>query len=336
MALLAVALLWGRGAEGGVRAAETRSWASIPSGHLFLMEDPGHPALQAFRRNENFEADLPPPGGDEFERLPALAAWTARQFESSTPFPNYPPWDAAGILARIRAGDTGGFCAQYAVVFGQAAQSLGFAVRYVDLQSRDGMATHFTTEVFLDSRRGWALFEPQYGFSYVDGDGEPLGVLALHDHETGRREGAVMKYPSLDRVTSERLSFFYRFRIHLRNNFLSAPVYYRVRRVPEGLQWLFEPYRLTWTGIMGDDYIPGRLESRRREDFDFPVDMKNTVRIGARTAAGVLEHFGRVSDGAIYRLELEAGELDRLVGGHLVDDAAFRPLREEPSFDEVP
>jgi hypothetical protein len=291
------------------------------------MEDPGHPALQALRRDEKFEAVLPP-GGDEFARLTALAAWTAGQFESSTPFPNYPPWDAAGTLARIRAGDTGGFCAQYAVVFGQAAQSLGFAVRYVDLLSRDGAASHFTTEVYLDSRKGWALFEPQYGFAYVGGGGEPLGVLELHDHETGRLKGAVRKYPSLDGVAPERLSLFHSFRIHLRNNFLSAPVYLQVKRVPEGLQWLFEPYRLTWAGNMGEDYVVGGLESRRREDFEFPVDIKNTVEIGARTAAEVLAHFGEVRGGTVYRMELKEGELDRLVGGHLVGDAAFRPLRE--------
>ena len=56
--------------------------------------------------------------------------------------------------------------------------------------------------------------------------------------------------------------------------------------------------------------------------------MRNTVRIGARTAAEALAHFSRVPGGTVYRMEVVEGELERLVGGHLIGGEAFRPLRE--------
>jgi len=311
----------------------------LPSGYIFLMEDPGHPALQRLRYSEGID-ELLTSGGDEYEGLAALAKWTAEQFESSLPFPNYPPWDAERTLDMVRSGETGGFCAQYAIIFGQAAQSLGYAIRYVDLMSQDRMKTHFTTEVFLPTRKIWAAFEPQYGYGYVDSNGEPLGVLALHEFSRGLREGKVFRAPHREKVSADRLSLFHHFRMHLRNNFLTVPVRYRVRRVSEGLQWLFEPYQLIWAGAMGEGYIPGLLETVQPDDFLLPMEpweVASPVRVDV--AEELINHFERTPAGRLYVFDLPLAELDRLVDRYFVADEAFRPLSTmagEPSVPRQP
>src|SRR5690242_14151594 len=105
-----------------------------PSGGLFIEEDFQNPKLQEYRRAEHLD-DVVKPYKSDLERILALAKWTSKQWAASSPLPNYPPWDGSVILDRIRRGVTGGFCAQYAFVFGQACQSFGYIVRYLDLSS---------------------------------------------------------------------------------------------------------------------------------------------------------------------------------------------------------
>src|SRR5579864_114815 len=81
----------------------------MPSGPIFIAEDPLNPKLQEYRRSEHLDRIVEPHKTD-FKKVLALAEWASRQFVASTPFPHYPPWDAQVILHRIRRGQTGGYC----------------------------------------------------------------------------------------------------------------------------------------------------------------------------------------------------------------------------------
>src|SRR5262245_24812699 len=69
----------------------------LPSGHIFLSEDPQHPRLQELRRQEGLD-DIVSHGSTDMEKILALAQWASSLFKATTPFPNYPPWDALTIL----------------------------------------------------------------------------------------------------------------------------------------------------------------------------------------------------------------------------------------------
>lgn len=81
------------------------------------------PAAELTQLRLGEELDLVVEGSaSQAEAWRRLARWTAGQWEQGVPNP-YPPPDARIILRDIRAGFTGGFCAQYCVVLVQAIQS---------------------------------------------------------------------------------------------------------------------------------------------------------------------------------------------------------------------
>lgn len=301
----------------------------LPSGMIFLAEDPGHPELQRFREQEGLDRIAVPPG-DELARLQALAAWTAQLFPPTTPFPDYPPWNAGELLRAIRAEETGGFCAQSALVFGQGCQSLGYQVRYCDLVSADQENSHFVPEVYLPSRHRWVVFEPQFGFSYRDEQGTPLGVLDLHAFQAGLRAGRVLQDPGGAPVPPERIGLFSQYRYYQRNNFLSVPSFYTVQVVGEGLQWVFEQYRPVCEprGAGGDagggadsNFTPALGEARRTMAFS----------AGSFLAAACGENVFKA-----IRIKAPARVLDEVVKRMLSPDLEYHPLDRDTSWWPVP
>jgi hypothetical protein len=310
--VLAGGLFWWR-----ARAADVTVYAlRLPSGHVMLMEHPDHPRLQALRRREEIDrvvADAP----DELGRLLALARYTSQLFPATSPFPHYPPWDGLALLDAIRAGRTGGFCAQYAHVFGQFCQSLGYAVRYVDLASKGLDSTHFVTEAYLPSLRRWVAFEPQFGHGYVDAAGAPLGALELHRRAVGARRGPVYELSPDGRRLTDRYRLFHHFRYYLRNNFLSAPVRAAVKEHPGGRQYLFEPYRLKWEDrhtLVAAESNPS-LASSDPADFEFEPDFAAAVALRGRTAPELLDVIRRGPPLVVYRVRLNRRVLDDVVAG---------------------
>lgn len=301
----------------------------LPSGLIFLTEDPIHPELQRFRKQEGID-QVVGSGGDELVRLQALAKWTSRLFPATTPFPDYPPWDAAESLRSIRDGETGGFCAQYALIFGQGCQSLGYQVRYSDLASADLQHSHFVPEVYLPSRRRWVVFEPQFGFSYTDEQGTPLGVLDLNEIQLGHRAGKVFKAPGGDPVPRGGIGLFHHYRYYQRNNFLSVPAYYTIQVVSGGIQWLFETYRpLCKARDAG-------VEAGGRADFDVEPahgEARRTMVFSADSflAAACAEEFH-----GVVRIKAPAPVLDEVVQRMLSRDLEFHPLDRDTSWWPVP
>lgn len=301
----------------------------LPSGAIFLMEDSSHPELQRFRKQEGIDKVVAS-GGDELARLQALAKWTSLLFPATTPFPDYPPWHAAELLQQIRAGETGGFCAQSALVFGQSCQSLGYQVRYCDLATADGENSHFVPEVYLPSRRKWVVFEPQSGFSYEDEQGTPLGVLDLHEIQAGLRAGVVLEAPGGDPVLPDRIGLFHQYRYYQRNNFLSVPSFYTVQLVGGGLQWVFEHYRPVCEARDTGGGAGGRA------DFDFTPDLGEARRTMAFSADSFLAAVCGEESHRVIRIKAPAGVLEDVVARMLSRDLEYHPLDRDTAWWPAP
>lgn len=279
--MLAVFLVfWLRGTRDTIYINEIR----LAGDWNFLSEDPASPELAAFRREEDLDAVTAGKTGD-LERLHALLLWARDSFKASNPLPDYPPWNGREILKMIRSGRTGGFCAQHALLFGQAAQSFGYFVRYTEITSADLQSDHFICEVYVPELAKWAAFDVEDGRAYADSDGRLLSALEIHDRAFGPERAGIYRWPGMEPARGEEKLFAY-FQYFLRNNFMTLPAYYEIRgisRDPEGeykgrkgrmlCQWNFEPYKLRY----GDPRLPYRrenllspeLRSTDRRNFDF-------------------------------------------------------------------
>jgi hypothetical protein len=291
--MLAVFLaLWFRGIRDTVYVNEIK----LPGGLSFLSEDPASPELTAFRREEKLDAVTAGKSGD-LDRLRALLLWARDSFKASSPLPDYPPWNGREILRMIRSGKTGGFCAQHALLFGQAAQSFGYFVRYTELTSADLQSDHFICEVYVPELAKWAAFDPGDGRAYADQDGRLLSALEIHDNAFGRKRRAVYRWPGMEPARGEE-KLFAHFQYFLRNNFMTLPAYYQIREMfadPERdyngkkgrviCQWNFEPYKLRYD----DPRLPYRRESlsllklsspdRKNFDFTFDPDSRSEAEV---------------------------------------------------------
>jgi hypothetical protein len=301
----------------------------LPSGPLFIGEDPKHPKLTRLRKQERIDRVVAGAATD-LEQLLRLAQWTSRQFPATTPFPNYPPWDAGEILQRIRQKQTGGFCAQYAFVFGQLAQSLGYNVRYLGILNTASQQGHALLEVFVPSTGRWIVFEPQFGRYYIDKEGKALGALDLHYYAVGEKKGRVDEFPQRRPMDPAWLALFQHFKYMLRNNFLSVPVYYTEQARAGGWEMSFEPYQIRWLDRHTrrvKEVFPS-LTSSRPEDFEFSMDLRAAAKsYSCRTAGDFAKFAQEAVPGNLYRLRLPAPLLTQIIESVLIQNPHFKPLR---------
>ena len=142
---------------------------ALTASYNFSEDDFSHPRLKLLRRQERLD-QVVAPGRTQFEKIVLLRKWVSRQWKTQTPF-YYPAWDAVEILDLARRNNRG-FCAQYAIVFLQACQSMGIHARYVDLDS------HFATQVWSDDFNRWIFMDPTNDVHY-EKNGAPLSMRDL-------------------------------------------------------------------------------------------------------------------------------------------------------------
>lgn len=171
-------------------------------------------ALAELREAEGLEAIAG--SGPDFERVVNLLHWTSAQWEPGRPDP-YPPFDAKIILQEIRAGRTGGFCAQYNYVFVQAVASLGIPARYVTV------VNHEVTEVWIEELDKWVCFDPLHDAYFTDARGTPLSVYEM---SAALRAGEPMTIVGKHRTEDEakHLQKFRSFAMWLKNDLASSPM----------------------------------------------------------------------------------------------------------------
>ncbi|MBI5201813.1 MAG: transglutaminase domain-containing protein [Elusimicrobia bacterium] len=187
-------------------------------GRFRLAEDPvDHPRLQLLRKREKLDGVIAP-GKTQLEKFVLLRHWAHEQWKSAPTF-RYPPWDAVEILDLARQKGNYGFCAQYAIVFLQAARSLGFHARYVD-------TGHFFTSIWNDEQQKWMAMDPTNDWHYErDGIGQSGRQLAEASW-TGDMKGIEQVHYDGTRkqATPDDLKIFRNFAILLNNDQLTDPI----------------------------------------------------------------------------------------------------------------
>jgi hypothetical protein len=143
--------------------------------------------------------------------------WTRAQFEPGRPDP-YPPPDATTTLSEIRAGRTGGFCAQYAFVLVQALQSFGKPARVVTIEG------HEVVETWLADQKRWTMLDPLFDLQVIDQGGRSLPAIEIRK---ARHTGATLAFSAGNRLAEPSRRYVARYdriALWIRNAFVSAPV----------------------------------------------------------------------------------------------------------------
>lgn len=211
-----------------VAGATVRHNGKPETGLPMRYEDLGTPRLAQLSQRENL-AHLAAEARDEFDLMLRLKEWVAMQFPHSTPDP-YPPWDAIAVLDWIRAGLTGGYCAQFAQVYLQALASFGLLGRYVELGSRDNPYAHYVMEAWSNQFDKWVVMDVDYNMHF-ERDGVPMSALEVHDAFVGENMGGVRSvlgdfrngHPDPRDWPFELAELYYYVRVHLKADHLSTP-----------------------------------------------------------------------------------------------------------------
>jgi len=172
--------------------------------------------LAALRRQEHFD-DVVAGSRSDREAFRRLMEWTHEQWQLGTPNP-YPPPDALIILRDIRAGFTGGFCAQYCFVLVQAIQSFGIPARMVTITG------HEVVEAWLRDEGRWVILDPTYRLQIVDAAGRPLNALEIRRGVERGEALAVTAEHRLPETEARYLERYRRFAVWLRNDHISRPM----------------------------------------------------------------------------------------------------------------
>jgi hypothetical protein len=146
-----------------------------------------------------------------------LMTWTRAQWEPGRPDP-YPPPDARIILRDIRAGRTGGFCAQYCAVLLQAIASFHGRARFVTI------AGHEVIEAWLPNAERWTMLDPTYRTQVFGPKGVSLSVLEIR---AAALAGAPVTVSPDNRLPEPVHAYLQRFRspaFWLRNDLVRRPL----------------------------------------------------------------------------------------------------------------
>jgi Transglutaminase-like superfamily len=165
----------------------------------------------------------------EFEAVLRVKEWVAAQFPHTNPDP-YPPWDALVILDAIRAGLTGGFCAQYSQVMLQALAALGFPARYVEVGLATNPYAHFPIEYWSNQFAKWVVLDADFNLHFQR-NGVPLSALEVHDALVTGTQAAVTVvqgayrtgHPSPADWPLRTKELYYYLRYHLKADHVSVP-----------------------------------------------------------------------------------------------------------------
>jgi hypothetical protein len=208
-------------------------------------------ALIELRHRERLDSVVAGAAGD-LDRFRSLTAWARAQFEPGIPNP-YPPLDARIILRDVRSGFTGGFCAQYNFVLGQALMSLGYPSRYVTV------VDHEVLESWARDEGRWVCLDPLHAATYVDEEGRALSVYELCERSRAGKP-IIPAEGSLPGTASEVSRAFEEFSVWIRNDHVSRPLNfsdldrYKVTYIFDGEDLRAVGRSRLTTSILGDLY----------------------------------------------------------------------------------
>ncbi len=371
---------------GSVLAAGLTGWAAQSEFVIVTNEDNGeiavssyvlqeddflNPRLRLLRSREKLD-DVVAAGATQFDKIVLLRRWVRSQWQSSGDF-YYPPWDALEILDLARQHGNRGFCAQYAVVFLQACQSLGIHGRYVDLSG------HFIVAVWSDDFDKWVVMDPSQDIHY-EKDGVPAGGATLCRAYWGKDVRGFAQCDSSGHRNPVALGDLANYRLYsidLTANQLSVPVQVQVNGVWKALVHA-NNYRsyprigrdaviigsnfLAWRVQESEAWSTPRPETRDQDEFRYALNQTVILLANERVRDRIMkvvlmsnnsptfERFLVRSDGgsdwvpspaAKIRWQLHAGmnELDARVEtrfGWRGNDSSIRVLYKPPLFGFLP
>jgi len=113
----------------------------------------------------------------ELEAQVRLLDYVTKRWRHSTPFPEYPGWDAKSILDRIDDAGAGGMCIQFNNVLGGLCMAYGWQARLINV------VIHEVIEVWNDDYGKWVFMDADYenNYNYDPETAEPLNLLELHN-----------------------------------------------------------------------------------------------------------------------------------------------------------
>lgn len=199
------------------------------------------PRLAQLRSREQLDAVVAG-APREFDAILRLRDWVAAQFPHTLPEP-YPLWDAMIILDEIRAGRTGGFCAQYSQVLLQSLASLGVPARYVEVGTRHNPINHFPIEVWSNDYGKWVVIDADFILHY-ERDGVPLSAVEVHDaYVTGQVASITVVegtrapgHPSPAEMTERTVELYYYVRYAQKADHVFAPYEAAFDRLNEAIE----------------------------------------------------------------------------------------------------
>jgi len=244
-------------------------------------DDFRHPRLQLLRGREKLDAVVST-AKTQFEKIVLLRGWAHSQWTMGASF-HYPPWDAVEILDLARKHDNKGFCAQYAIVFLQACQSMGIHARYVDLPG------HFVVAVWSDEFNRWVVMDPTNDLHF-ERNGVPMRGRDLYQASWTGDHGGILKVDSEGRRETVRRDDLWSYRLYsigLLANQLSEPVEVQCNGVRRKLV-LARDYRtypkigrdrleittefLAWKSTDAEVSFPHRVETSDQDEFRYALN----------------------------------------------------------------
>jgi hypothetical protein len=294
---LAAFLLWVAQSEIVLVTAEDNG--EIPASSYVLEEDDfRHPRLQLLRSREKLD-EVVAGAPRQFEAAMRLRAWASRQWKPGGDF-YYPPWDAVEILDLAREHGNRGFCAQYAIVFLQACQSMGIHARYVDLPG------HFVVSVWSDDFDRWVLMDPMNDLHY-EKDGVPMRGRGLHRAYWTKDLSGLEQVDSKGRrrpVTFDDLGHFRLISIDTSADQLTEPVEVRINGAWKTLthaddyrlypkvgrdQLMVESEFLAWRSGEAKERFPERPETSEDDDFRYAMNQTIILLANSRVRRQILK-----------------------------------------------
>lgn len=320
--VLGISLFWNQNAA-LIRVNVVR----LPSGPWFFWEHASHPRLKEFQAQEQLDLVVAAPGTD-LEKVLRLAHWAETQFPAGDPFQKYPPYDALDILRMIRQKHTGGFCAQYSVLFAQACLAYGYPSRIVGTVNKTFDDGHVIAEVYLPEMKKWIAVDPEIGQAFQASDKTLLTVLDLHNHAISQTQGRVVAIPSGKTVQDKYFSFFYHFKYGLRNNFMSVPVHVRMVPQPKGPLMVFEPYQLRWVDRHTKTVREQQpsIPSSRIDDFYFQPQTQDIPQKKCYRLESCLQALSDMKAPETQSFRMPLSVMKRIVREVLLVNKDFHPL----------
>lgn len=276
-------------------------------GRYKLVEDDFyHPRLTLLRKREKLD-EVTAEGKTQFEKILLLRRWVSKQWEGSGNF-YYPPWDAVEILDLSRKFGNRGFCAQYAIVFLQACQSMGIHARYVDLPG------HFVVGVWSDDYDRWVIMDPSQDIHY-EKNGIPMRGRDLCDSYWRNSTKNLYKVNSdgvKTKLKKEDIAIFKMYSIVLKANQLSEPVEVEINRKRQKLvlqsDYKLYPYVgrdsigfrtefLAWKEDDATEYFDGKRHTDDPDDFR---DVRNQTMIYFAKKSGNIAKIRLYAENAPY------------------------------------